>query len=239
MPLIKCPECDHDASDQALACPHCGFPIKPENEGEPKPTKAPKKRGCASGAGLAVAAVILALAGWLAYDRLSEPEAPAERVEQKISDDKMRHYKAALGEEETIAAMAELNQLPRLTVPRLLRMYEANEIAADQELKGRFILLTGTVSDISKNVIGTPKITLQGAGKQKSLTAKLKKNQSEAAASLFKGNTVIIKGKVGRTMLGAVDISDGIFFDENDPLSDHKGLQNQPRKTEIKTEEDL
>ena len=27
MALMKCPECNKDISDQASACPHCGFPI--------------------------------------------------------------------------------------------------------------------------------------------------------------------------------------------------------------------
>ncbi len=28
MALIKCPECDHEVSDKAKACPHCGCPIE-------------------------------------------------------------------------------------------------------------------------------------------------------------------------------------------------------------------
>lgn len=28
--LIKCPECNLQVSDKALACPHCGYPLKPE-----------------------------------------------------------------------------------------------------------------------------------------------------------------------------------------------------------------
>ena len=27
MALIKCPECDLQVSDLAIACPHCGYPI--------------------------------------------------------------------------------------------------------------------------------------------------------------------------------------------------------------------
>ena len=27
MALIKCPECDLQVSDHAIACPHCGYPI--------------------------------------------------------------------------------------------------------------------------------------------------------------------------------------------------------------------
>ncbi len=28
MTLLACPECDHEISDQALACPHCGKPMR-------------------------------------------------------------------------------------------------------------------------------------------------------------------------------------------------------------------
>jgi hypothetical protein len=28
MALIKCPECEREVSDQAMACPHCGYPIR-------------------------------------------------------------------------------------------------------------------------------------------------------------------------------------------------------------------
>ena len=26
--LIKCPECELQVSDKAIACPHCGYPLK-------------------------------------------------------------------------------------------------------------------------------------------------------------------------------------------------------------------
>ncbi len=32
MALIDCPECTHEVSDRAAACPHCGFPISDEIE---------------------------------------------------------------------------------------------------------------------------------------------------------------------------------------------------------------
>ncbi len=28
MALINCPECEREVSDQAIACPHCGYPIR-------------------------------------------------------------------------------------------------------------------------------------------------------------------------------------------------------------------
>lgn len=39
--LIKCPECELQVSDKALACPHCGYPMKPEAN---KPKRRSTKR---------------------------------------------------------------------------------------------------------------------------------------------------------------------------------------------------
>ena len=39
--LIKCPECELQISDKALACPHCGYPMKPEAN---KPKRRSTKR---------------------------------------------------------------------------------------------------------------------------------------------------------------------------------------------------
>lgn len=33
MALIKCPECGQEISDKALACPHCGMPLRAQDRG--------------------------------------------------------------------------------------------------------------------------------------------------------------------------------------------------------------
>ncbi len=50
MALLKCPECEHDVSDKAAACPHCGYPINSPTSTKPrirngKPTKLPNGYG--------------------------------------------------------------------------------------------------------------------------------------------------------------------------------------------------
>lgn len=50
MALLKCPECKHDVSDKASACPHCGYPINSPTSTKPrirngKPTKLPNGYG--------------------------------------------------------------------------------------------------------------------------------------------------------------------------------------------------
>lgn len=50
MALLKCPECQHDVSDKAIACPHCGYPMNSLTSSKPrvrngKPTKSPNGFG--------------------------------------------------------------------------------------------------------------------------------------------------------------------------------------------------
>lgn len=50
MALFKCPECTHDVSDKAAACPHCGYPMNTPTSTKPrirngKPTKLPNGYG--------------------------------------------------------------------------------------------------------------------------------------------------------------------------------------------------
>lgn len=50
MALLKCPECQHDVSDKATACPHCGYPMNSPTNSKPrvrngKPTKLPNGYG--------------------------------------------------------------------------------------------------------------------------------------------------------------------------------------------------
>ena len=42
MALIKCIECGRDISDAAVACPGCGYPLKPNTESSRAPADAPQ-----------------------------------------------------------------------------------------------------------------------------------------------------------------------------------------------------
>lgn len=50
MALLQCPECNHDVSDKAFTCPHCGYPMNTPSSTKPrirngKPTKLPNGYG--------------------------------------------------------------------------------------------------------------------------------------------------------------------------------------------------
>ena len=42
--LIKCPECELQVSDKALSCPHCGYPMVPEEKQKRRPRQNRRKR---------------------------------------------------------------------------------------------------------------------------------------------------------------------------------------------------
>lgn len=63
MPLLSCPDCNREISDQAPACPYCGRP-KTEPVAPPmpaKPTWGPAKSGCVALAGVLAFVFLLSL----------------------------------------------------------------------------------------------------------------------------------------------------------------------------------
>ena len=48
--LIKCPECELQVSDKAIACPHCGYPLQPTAKAS-KPRRSSKRRRLPNGFG--------------------------------------------------------------------------------------------------------------------------------------------------------------------------------------------
>ena len=49
--LIQCPECELQVSDKAMACPHCGYPMKPTAKPRKPRNKNNKRRRLPNGFG--------------------------------------------------------------------------------------------------------------------------------------------------------------------------------------------
>ena len=64
MALINCPECNHEISDQAKACPHCGCPVKKKvTRADEQTKKNVKVFALILGAAILVVAAILLFGG--------------------------------------------------------------------------------------------------------------------------------------------------------------------------------
>jgi len=238
MALIKCPDCDRDVSDQAASCPNCGYPLNsPEKAPAPDPStaeagpppaagemEAGKKGGC-----LKSLLVLLLVAFLIGVGLLLEKDFPkisdvAPLGEVTVSTSKEDEYVSRMGREKYEAEMEKIRLIPRLTVVQLIRFFEANEIAADKQYKGQEVIIIGVVADISKSMLGVPKISFSANGRQKKLVAALKRSQEDQAAGVGKGDRVSLKAVVTRSMMGKVGLKNGTFFDEYDPLAGSEAL---------------
>jgi RecG-like helicase len=76
----------------------------------------------------------------------------------------------------------------KISARALHAAYEANEVAADNQYKGKILAVTGTVEDIAKDFLDKPYVTLNVgtffqsvhcyfSGKENNILAQLKKNQ--------------------------------------------------------------
>jgi hypothetical protein len=85
MPLITCPDCGKEHSDQALSCPQCGRPNKatdqPKNE-----TQIKKKGGCATGC-LGVLVVLFVLGAIVSGVNQSEQQARVKNCNEGKSEE--------------------------------------------------------------------------------------------------------------------------------------------------------
>lgn len=233
MALILCPDCGRDVSSRAAACPNCGYPINPpekstDTQPAPAETAPPpaaeevsKKNGCLKG----VLAVLLTgvLIGVGLFLEKGSPQVSdiAPTVEEvAISASQEEEYVARMGREKYEAAADKVRRLPRLTAIQLVRFFEANEIAADKQYKGQEVIVLGLVADVSKSLLGAPKITIRANGKQKTMSVALKRKEEDAAAKINKGDRVTLKGVVTRSITGKVGLKNSTFFDESDPLGD-------------------
>ena len=94
-----------------------------------------------------------------------------------------------------------------LSVNQLYREYQNNEVAADIKYKGKIVLISGTIHDISKDILGKPFIVIGGSGFFDGAQCSFTRNQESVLGRLSKGQHVKIKGKVSGKF-GHVQVED-------------------------------
>ncbi|EKD23543.1 MAG: hypothetical protein ACD_81C00219G0004 [uncultured bacterium] len=90
----------------------------------------------------------------------------------------------------------------QVTAIQLATDYEANEIAADTKYKDQIVEVTGTIKDISKDILGAPYIIL--SGDPNSITdvqCTFDKSKQNQLIPLTKDTKITLLGKVSRKLL--------------------------------------
>lgn len=174
MALINCGECERMASDQAVACPHCGAPIGKQAAPVRAAAVAPVSRSVGFWLGLGILLVPLVFVWFL----LRQGHSTTSRVigfawlalalVGMASSDRSPSKSAAAGSVQSqpakVAAPAE--PLKEYSVQQLAQAYDRNTVAADQQFKGKRFKVTGTVDSINTDMFGNPYVTLRGGVNQ-------------------------------------------------------------------------
>lgn len=89
------------------------------------------------------------------------------------------------------AGNSDMSDMLRTTIDEMVGDYDVNTVAADAKYKGRRVALTGTVSDISTDVLNNAYLIVRSnTPNLTSVRAELHESQRAAAASLLPGKSV-------------------------------------------------
>ena len=83
----------------------------------------------------------------------------------------------------------------KITATKLYGDYKANEVAADASYKGKTLEITGTVSDIKKDITDTLYVTLKGDQYFGDVQCYFNDKYTSQLASLKKGQQLTVMGK--------------------------------------------
>jgi hypothetical protein len=83
-----------------------------------------------------------------------------------------------------------------LSADQLYSEYDANQVAADAKYKGKVVSITGSISDIGKDVTDTAYVIIGGTGILNGAQCMFPKGQESLIGNLSKGQQVTAKGEV-------------------------------------------
>jgi len=174
MALINCSECDRMASDQAVACPHCGAPIAKQTATvQMHPAQAMSRNvGFWLGVGIFLFPVIfvwfLLRQGHSTTSRVIGFVWLALMVVAMASGDRpsSKPAPASSSQSQPAKVVAPVEPLLEVSAQQLAQAYDRNTVAADQQFKGKTFKVTGVVDSINTDLFGNPYVTLRGGVNQ-------------------------------------------------------------------------
>jgi len=172
--LTKCKTCGSEVASDAKNCPKCGAPNK--------------KGGClrlimyAGGAFIVLCVVGAVFSGGGGGGDDGSKKSPTAAVQTAT---------APAPKQESLAT---------IDAETLYKAYEANEVAADEQFKGKLLKVSGVIHDIGKDIMDNPYVILgDDIGVQ--VTFPDRENFRKRLAQLKKGESITVTGTVEGKML--------------------------------------
>ena len=188
MALIICPECKKQISDTVDSCPSCGYKIS-EDEMDELKSAAKKLMNVKI---FAIISIIFSIIIIIFVRHISSPN-------QHISDGEKEAIERQNADSNNTVTSETQTAPPAFYIDanQITAEYEANEVAADNKYKGKFIIVNGRIEEIKKDILDKPFIMLVGDQMGFSgVQCSFEKDEGNLLASLSKGQEVRIKGKI-------------------------------------------
>lgn len=191
MALVTCSECRKEVSDKASSCPHCGCPIQGGGQGAaPVAHKEEKKSPIRTGIfGCLGVLLIIGFIG-AAVDSFQKGDSSGDGTQ----------YTGTTGTTARRPAPRRTIQAIQVTARELYRAYKKNEVAADMKYKGKYVMVSGRIDSIGKDVLNNMYVSLKSQRNRYQMIGFIQcyfsTSHKRQLASLSKGQQVVLLGKV-------------------------------------------
>ncbi len=214
MALIKCDECGADVSDKAAACPKCGNPTHASAldtspigaSATPRSLPSKPNPSAARKLGGTLAAIVVVAIVVMAYQNQSTPPSSSTNASSRDAVQQPEGNTDGAGIAQVSPASSDQTTAPttlpviEISATQLYEEYKANEVLADTKYKGRWLYVSGVVTEIGKDFTGDPYVSLLGENEYATVRATFAKSAIQQLAALHQGQQIAVtcqgKGKI-------------------------------------------
>lgn len=211
MPMIKCPDCQHEMSDSAPSCPNCGRP----NEKVAK-----RSVGFLLGVGIFLFPIIFS---WFTLRKGHSATARIVAFAWLVIPFVIIGFQANSNQQSTMSVASTSStsneasvdkavsnspteEVMQVGIQNLLSAYEDNEIGADNRYKDKLVQVTGIVDSVKKDILDNLYVTL-GTGRQfqiPTVQAFFDDSMNEQLGQLSKGQQLTVVCRIDGLMMNVL-----------------------------------
>lgn len=191
--MKKCKACQSEIDEKATKCAKCGSDQRGWFKRHPIIT------------GILVFIIVMSIGGAVgdntaSDNTASDSNATTGQTQQVVND--------STKTEGTKAAVAPA-QAEKVDLAKLMDAFDENQLDAEEQYKGKFIQVTGKISNIAEDIAGNPYVSLQHPTETYSLTQlKCVFKDKSAVTGLKKGSSIALQGTVKDQLAGVIELKD-------------------------------
>jgi len=186
--MKKCKACQSEIDRKATKCAKCGTDQRGWFKRHPIIT------------GIIIFIIVVGVAGAAGDNNSSDPTPTTTQTEQSTSQGKTT---------EAAKPTAAPIQAEKIELAKLMDAFDENQLAAEEQYKGKLIQVRGKISNIAEDITGNPYVSLKHPTDAYSLTQlKCVFTDKSAVTALKKDASVTLQGTVKNQTIGVIELKD-------------------------------